>query len=208
MNKLFRNRQNSGITLIALVITIIILIILAGIGINLTVGENGILNRAKQAKGEYLNAQTEEDKLLANLASTISEENVKIPDTKTEEQYDIIFDFDSNDSNKCANKNGTYSLNLGTGKTSVNDYKYLIVFSQCATGDSETSNIIYNFPDAKITKRNDSTSYKYQYCNNVYSNNNFYYCIRYSFNDTTFDIDAIDYNGWNNSKISRIVAFY
>ena len=33
-----------GITLIALVITIIILLILAGITINLTVGQRGILN--------------------------------------------------------------------------------------------------------------------------------------------------------------------
>ena len=31
MNKLLRNRQNSGITLVALVITIIVLLILAGI---------------------------------------------------------------------------------------------------------------------------------------------------------------------------------
>lgn len=43
-------KSNKGITLIALIITIIVLLILAGIGISLTIGENGILNHAKQAK--------------------------------------------------------------------------------------------------------------------------------------------------------------
>ena len=42
--------SQNGITLIALIITIIILIILAGITINLTVGDNGIFSKAKYAK--------------------------------------------------------------------------------------------------------------------------------------------------------------
>lgn len=43
-------KNNNGITLIALVVTIIVLIILAGISINLVLGENGIITRAKEAK--------------------------------------------------------------------------------------------------------------------------------------------------------------
>ena len=42
-----------GITLVALVITIIVLIILAGISINLVLGENGIIKKAKEATIEY-----------------------------------------------------------------------------------------------------------------------------------------------------------
>ena len=42
--------SNRGITLIALVITIIVLLILAGISISMLSGDNGILNRAVQAK--------------------------------------------------------------------------------------------------------------------------------------------------------------
>jgi len=45
----------SGITLVALVVTIIILLILAGIAINLSIGENGLFERAKQAKDKYAN---------------------------------------------------------------------------------------------------------------------------------------------------------
>lgn len=43
-------KRESGITLVSLVITIIVLIIIAGITINMTVGENGILNKAKDTK--------------------------------------------------------------------------------------------------------------------------------------------------------------
>ncbi len=58
---------NPGITLISLVITIVLLIILAGIGINLALGENGLFNKAKYAKEKYLNAQVEEEKALNEL---------------------------------------------------------------------------------------------------------------------------------------------
>ena len=42
--------RNSGITLIALIVTIIVLLILAGISIQMLTGDNGILTRAGQAK--------------------------------------------------------------------------------------------------------------------------------------------------------------
>ena len=53
-------RRNKGITLIALVVTIIVLLILAGISINMLTGQNGILNRAAEAKEKTGVAQTEE----------------------------------------------------------------------------------------------------------------------------------------------------
>lgn len=46
-------RKEKGITLIALIITIIIMLILAGIVINLTIGENGLFKTAKTAAREY-----------------------------------------------------------------------------------------------------------------------------------------------------------
>ena len=53
-------KRNKGITLIALVVTIIVLLILAGVSINMLTGENGILNRASEAKQNTGTAQTEE----------------------------------------------------------------------------------------------------------------------------------------------------
>ena len=41
------NVKNSGITLIALVITIIVLLILAGISISMLMGENRIINKSR-----------------------------------------------------------------------------------------------------------------------------------------------------------------
>ena len=42
--------RETGMTMVSLVVTIIILIILAGISINVTIGEDGIITKAKQAK--------------------------------------------------------------------------------------------------------------------------------------------------------------
>ena len=67
-----------GITLISLVITIIILIILAGVTLNMLLGENGIINRTKTASEEY-NKQTATETM--NLKIT----NVQIS-TYTEKQ--------------------------------------------------------------------------------------------------------------------------
>ena len=53
-------KRNSGITLIALVITIIVLLILAGVSIAMLTGENGILTRANDAKVETRAGTVEE----------------------------------------------------------------------------------------------------------------------------------------------------
>ena len=45
-------KKEKGITLIALVVTIVVLIILAGVSISMLTGENGIVNRASEAKEE------------------------------------------------------------------------------------------------------------------------------------------------------------
>ena len=44
--------KNKGITLIALVITIIVLLILAGVSINILIGENGLLTKSQDAANE------------------------------------------------------------------------------------------------------------------------------------------------------------
>lgn len=57
---MYRNRQNKGITLIALVITIIVLLILAGITLSLIIGENGLIRRAKEGTEKYEIAELKE----------------------------------------------------------------------------------------------------------------------------------------------------
>ena len=43
-------KQSKGITLIALIVTIVVMIVVAGVSINMTVGENGIFTKAVKAK--------------------------------------------------------------------------------------------------------------------------------------------------------------
>ena len=49
-------RNSQGITLIALVVTIVVLLILAGITITFVLGENGIINMAQRAADATNNA--------------------------------------------------------------------------------------------------------------------------------------------------------
>ena len=42
--------QNKGITLVALVVTIVIILMLAGVSINMVLGENGLITKKKEAK--------------------------------------------------------------------------------------------------------------------------------------------------------------
>lgn len=53
-------KEGKGITLVALVITILVLLILAGVTINLVLGNNGILNRTKEAGLDYRKAAVKE----------------------------------------------------------------------------------------------------------------------------------------------------
>ena len=53
-------RNNKGITLIALVVTIIVLLILAGVSIAMLTGDNGILTQSKKAKTDTANAEAVE----------------------------------------------------------------------------------------------------------------------------------------------------
>ena len=66
-------RKNKGITLIALVITIIVLLILAGVSIAMLTGDNGILTQAQRAKNETENAQIEEENILSDYENYLSQ---------------------------------------------------------------------------------------------------------------------------------------
>ena len=70
MNKEMKNTR--GITLIALVVSIIVLLILAGITIAALSGDNGILTRAKEAKEKTEQAQKEEEENLQEITDTIN----------------------------------------------------------------------------------------------------------------------------------------
>ena len=55
------NKKERGITLIALIVTIVILLILSGVSIAILTGKNGVINQAKDAKEKYKQSSSNEE---------------------------------------------------------------------------------------------------------------------------------------------------
>ena len=67
------NCKERGITLVVLVVTIIVLLILAGTAISLTLGEDGIFKKAKDAVDKYKDVAENEKNMLYNLESDMED---------------------------------------------------------------------------------------------------------------------------------------
>lgn len=63
-------RKENGVTLVALVITIIVLLILAGVTISMVLGDDGILNQASDATESYTKSEIKEKASIA--AATVT----------------------------------------------------------------------------------------------------------------------------------------
>ena len=66
-------RGQKGITLVALVVTIIVLIILAGISVSLLLGDNGLITRAKEAGNAQINAEHHENAMYENYLQQVNQ---------------------------------------------------------------------------------------------------------------------------------------
>ena len=97
--------NTNGITLIALVITIIVMLILAGVSLNATIGENGILTQAKNAT--YMQG-------IAALEEYLQTEYIKYYDDANEYSSKLDLLIDKN-SNLCL-KNGIRNYTIYDGK--------------------------------------------------------------------------------------------
>ena len=78
MEKQKSKQGQNGITLIALVITIIVLIILAGVSINMIVGDNGIITQAQKAAEDIKQAQEKEIISMAILEQKLDNTELQI----------------------------------------------------------------------------------------------------------------------------------
>ena len=120
-----RKNSQEGITLVALVITIIVLIILAGVTIGTLVGDNGIIIKAQEGKQNMVNAAEEEKASLQNIENVINEiENgeIKEPEEPTDstiesilKEEDCVWYTDANDTKqKCIVLYGPENENYGS----------------------------------------------------------------------------------------------
>ena len=163
-------RENRRITLIALVITIVILIILAAVAINLTIGENGILSRAKDAKKRYneaeacetMNLKLTEAKMSA-LESTI-EGNILYKIAIELENVDRVESVES--TARIASIDSSLANSLEKIYVILTDYSFEFVIS--GNGEIEnyykigdTSNVVgdTNAPTVEITSMTNSADY-------------------------------------------------
>ena len=103
-------RKERGITLVSLVVTIIVLIILAGVSINLLLGENGIITKAKEAKRAQEIAEIKE-KLSLEIAAAETDAIIRNENLEQRQLEDIV------------NKYGTLQEDKDTIITKKNNYE-------------------------------------------------------------------------------------
>ena len=149
-----KNKKNGGITLIALVITIIVLLILAGVTIATLTGDNGILTKAQEASENTKRANAEEQVKLAvaesigtdgkinmdtlnselkkidNLTykgSPISDSNkiTSLPDTVNVDGYDVTINGDGSVNIGDNNNGGDNTENTVDGVTIPDGFYYV-----------------------------------------------------------------------------------
>ena len=110
MNKFTKNSKNQeGITLVALVITVVVMLILAGVAIAAIVDGNGLFNRTRQATESYENAARNEADKIKTLMNEIDNYLGNVDDEDDEDNNPpagggII----ANPINKVVNVNQTY----------------------------------------------------------------------------------------------------
>ena len=102
--------KNRGITLIALVVTVIVILVLAGVSISMLTGENGILNRTAEAKEKTNDSQDLE--YLKLKATEALMDYYQKNTTESEDEY-ILNKWDADKTNKIdvhtADKTITYN---------------------------------------------------------------------------------------------------
>ena len=144
-------KNKKGITLIALVVTIVVLLILAGVSINLVLDNNGIIAKSKDAKNNAIESDEKEKVEMAYVSATLK----KLGDTVTAEELQEELD-----------------SSVGTGKTDVTtngDDTLNVLFS-----DTEHN---FNVDEGKVEKAKPITNnygadweVAWTYTNGVWSN--------------------------------------
>lgn len=192
-------KKNKGITLVALVVTIVVLLILAGVSINLVLGNNGIIAKAQEAKTKQAEASENDLKgmnsLIEQMESTL---NGSGNGGKTEPEtvpYLPSDDFHYDTST-------SVDTGLVIQDANGNEYVWVVV------PKSLYSNTNYNSNNAK--KPSSSTDYaNIEYClqqyTAIYRNGTSYSDTHVADNDNVgWFADATAYNNLKNSMLKSV----
>ena len=104
--------KSAGITLIALVVTIIVLLILAGISIQMLTGDNGILTKAGQAKKLTDEAQITENIALAYNSALIGKYTSSNEDFANKMQEELEKTYGTGNAKVTNNGDGTFTVTV------------------------------------------------------------------------------------------------
>ena len=201
-----KTKEMKGITLVALVVTIVVLLILAGVSINLVLGDNGIIAKAKEAQRKSAEA-TQNDLIGMNELAQQLEEKIngsagggagtKVPAEATAETAPYFPD------NTFTKKEGTIDTGLVIKDANENEYVWVVV------PKSLYNNAAYNLNNAK--KPSSSIDYaNIEYCLQQYTAT---YRNRTDNSDTyAADTDNVgwfaDETAYNNLKNSMLKSVY
>jgi len=114
-----RVKSKNGITLIALIITIVVLLILAGISISILIGENGLLKRTSEAKEQTEIGEEKEGVELAVITSRIGD---KEPEELNQKNLQKAIDdqFGLGKATVIDNCDGTFTVSFSESKRDYN----------------------------------------------------------------------------------------
>lgn len=155
-------KNDKGITLMVLVITIVILIILSGISISILLGENGIISRAKNA--QELSKQAQENELISlneiesQIDTIVVEGSAYVPKDSYEElkkYYQSQIDKINEENNKkVSEKDAELTTLKETGDASEENIlqgKTALVKGNLITGTMKDNKILNWNPSEKTT---------------------------------------------------------
>lgn len=119
--------NDNGITLIALVITIIVLLILAGITLNFVLGDNGIIRKAIISRENTNQATKQEEEQLRNL-----EDNLEISTNRQEnsKKRTIIFDSQIDEKGPIINAGLEDGSSERAFTDNINNYDIILLYVQ------------------------------------------------------------------------------
>ena len=126
MDKNTKKENFKGITLIALVITIIVLLILAGVSISMLTGDNGILSQATNAKEQTEKASELEGIQLAVLGSETKNNGYLDILDETTFKKELEKHFENEKLDVHSNGDGSFIITINDRKYYVNDDKTVI----------------------------------------------------------------------------------
>ena len=198
-------KKNKGITLVALVVTIVVLLILAGVSINLVLGNNGIIAKAKDAETKSAEASQNDLKGMNGLVSEMegalagdggaggSGTDTKVPAEATAETAPYFPD------NTFTKKEGTIDTGLVIQDASGNEYVWVVVPRTTAvyatTGLGKTT-----FTDADYTSiENDLKEYTKTYRNGTEHSDTWY-----ADNKTEGWLSEAEYKKLKNSMLKSV----